>query len=450
MMFEPSRRTRAFLCWCVIGWGCAAQLARAEQAEQAPRELTLKDALDIAAAHSPSLQQARAQSDAAEGRTVQSRSVLLPQLTGTASYARVHGAGTGQLGAGAGTSTAGLMGGPQGTYNRFSIGAAVTQVLWDYRAIENLRASGLNFDAQRATERATFLQTQLDVRTRFFEAVAARALIHVQEELVENQRLNSEEVAQFVKVGVRPEIDLLQAQTDFANARVQLLSAQNTYAVAKAGLRQSIGMQDASSFEVADDELGEMQQEGRALTILVDDALAHRPEIESLERSRAAAEASLAAARGGYLPTVAANAGIAEVGRQFDGLSTNWNLGVSLTWQAFQGGLTTGQVEEARALSIVQVSQLSAIRLQVQYDVEQAKSTIENTRASLSAAEEALRLARSQLEQAQGRYREGISTIIELREAQFAVTSASSQLVQAQLNLYRARAQLMAALGQDT
>lgn len=450
MRFEPSRHARALLCWCVIGWGTAAQGVRAEQAEQAPRELTLKEALDTAAGHSPTLQQARAESDVAEGRTVQARSVLLPQITGTASYARVHGSGTGQLGSTPASSTAGLTGSGLGTYNRFSLGAAVTQVLWDYGAIETLRASGLSFDAQRATERATVLQTQLDVRTRFFEAVAARALIHVQEELLENQRLNSDEVGQFVKVGVRPEIDLLQAQTDFANARVQLLSAQNTYAIAKAALRQSIGMQDASRFEVAEDKLSDMPQETRALTILVDDALAHRPEIVSLERSRAAARASLAAARAGYLPTLAANAGIAEVGREVDDLSTNWNLGVSLTWQVFQGGLTSGQVDEARALSVVQDSQLSAIRLQVQYDVEQAKSTIENTQASLSAAEEAQRLARSQLEQAQGRYREGISTIIELRDAQFAVTSASSQLVQAQLNLYRARAQLMAALGQDS
>lgn len=446
MNWIPSRRVRTFLCWGVLGWGSVAQ---AEQAERAPRELTLKEALEIAATHSPTLQQARAQSDAAEGRTQQARSVLLPQVTGTASYARIHGSGTSQLGA-AGGSTAGLSGGALGTYNRFSVGATVTQVLWDYEAIESLRASGFSFDAQRATERASALQTQLDVRTQFFEAVAARALIHVQEEQLENQRLNSDEVQQFVNVGLRPEIDLLQAQTDFANARVALLSAQNTYAVAKAALRQTIGMRSATSFEVADDKLGEMPQEGRALPILVDDALSHRPEIESLERSRAAARASVAAARAGYLPTLAANGGVAEVGRQIDDLSTNWNLGVSLTWQLFQGGLTAGQVDEARALATVQDSQLAAVRLQVQYDVEQAKSTIENTQASLSAAEEALRLARSQLEQAQGRYREGISTIIELRDAQFTVTSASSQLVQAQLNLYRARAQLMAALGQDS
>lgn len=435
--------------WCALAWAASISLSTA-RAEQPPRELTLKEALEIARTQSPTVQQARAQSAAASGRSSQARSVLLPQVTGTASYARVHGAGTAQLGASAASSTAGLTGSAQGTYNRFSIGAAVTQVLWDYSAIERLRAAGLSFDAARATERATQLQIELDVRTRFFEAQAARALIHVQEQLLENQRLNQDEVARFVQVGVRPEIDLLQAQTDLANARVALLSAQNQYVIAKAGLRQAIGMQVATPFEVKDAALDVVDQEAQAVGVLVEAALKQRPEIESLERSRAAARATIASARAGYLPTLAANGGVAEVGREIDELSTNWNLGVSLTWQLFQGGLTSGEVEEARALALVQESELAAIRLQIQYDVEQAKSTIENTQASLLAAEEALRLAGSQLAQAQARYREGISTIIELREAQLGLTSASSQLVQAQLSLYRARAQLMAALGRDT
>ena len=449
MASKPAELARTFSCWCAFGWATWICVTPA-RAEQPPHELTLKEALAIAATHSPALQQARAQSAAAKGRTVQTRSVLFPQVTGTAVYARVHGAGTTQLGAAAGSTTAGLTSSVSGSYNRFSLGAAVTQVLWDYAAIERLRAAGFSFDASRATERATELQAELDVRTRFFEARAARALIHVQEEALENRRLNQSEVARFVEVGVRPEIDLLQAQTDLANARVALLSAQNQYGIAKASLRQAIGMQAATDFEVADDTLAALEQETRALPVLVDAALKQRPEIESLERSREAARASVSAARGEYQPTLSANAGIAEVGRELAGLSTNWNVGVALTWQVFSGGLTNGQVDEARALVVVQDSELASIRLRVQYDVEQAKSTIETTQASLSAAEEALRLAGSQLAQAQARYREGISTIIELRDAQFGLTSASSQLVQAQLDLYRARAQLMAALGTDT
>ncbi|HKP61810.1 MAG TPA: TolC family protein [Polyangiales bacterium] len=417
--------------------------ARAEQQqERTPRELSLKDALRIAAEHSPVLAQSQAQADAADGRTTQARSVLLPQITATASYARQHGAGS-QLGLGTFSANA------SGTYNRFAFGAAATQTLWDYEAIERLRAAGLSFDAARATARASQLQTALNVRTLFFEARAARALIGVQQAAFENQQLNLNEVDAFVKVGVRPEIDLLQAQTDLANARVALLSARNQYGLAKASLRQAIGLRDADDFDVTDDTLPELNQENRALPILVQDALSHRPELESLKHERAAAEATLSAAKGTYWPTLQANAGVTEAGQEPSQLGTNWTVGVALTWPLFQGGLSNGMVDEARALSAVQQSQFDIVALQVQYDVEQARSTIENTQASLSAADEALRLAKSQLEQAQARYRQGISSIIELRDAQFGLTSASAQLVQAQLNLYRARAQLMAALGQE-
>ncbi|HKU43708.1 MAG TPA: TolC family protein, partial [Polyangiales bacterium] len=438
-------RIAALLCLWV---SLAPPRSAAAEAESAPRELSLAEALRIASQRSPVLAQVRAELAVAEGRRIQSRAPLLPQVTASAAYARVHGAGTAQLSTAPGGSSADLSSG-SGTYDRFAFGVAATQTIWDYEAIETLRAAGLTVDAARATERASQLQTALDVRTLFFQARAARALIGVQEAAFENQRQNLEEVRSFVQVGVRPEIDLLQAQTDLANARVSLLTARNTYGIAKASLRQAIGWTEASDFEVGNDTLPELSQEGRALPVLLSAALQRRPELLRLKRSRAAADATLSAARGSYWPTLAANAGASEIGRTPNDLNLNWNIGLSVNWQLFQGGLSAGQVDEARALLAVQESQYDTLVLQVQFEVEQARSTIENTSASLSAAEEALQLARSQLEQAQARYRQGISTIIELRDAQFGLTSASAQLVQAQLDLYRARAQLMAALGQD-
>jgi outer membrane protein len=439
----PAYRPRAALVCCLMGTLWVSRPARAQ--EQPPRELSLQDALRMAAERNPALAQARAQAAAADGRTTQVRSVLLPQVSTMASYARIRGTATSQLEAAAASelSRAGV------TYDRFVLSATATQTLWDYEAIQRLRAAGFDFEAAKASARASQLQTALDVRTLFFEARAARALIAVQQATFENQQQNLTEVQAFVQVGVRPEIDLLQAQTDLANARVSLLSARNQYALAKASLRQAIGLQDAGDFEVKDDTLPELSQENRALPLLVKDALQHRPELESLKQTRAAAGATLSAARGTYWPTLAANGGVSGVGPALGDLNFGWTAGVALIWPLFQGGSSNGQVDEARALAAVQQSQFDALELQVQFDVEQARSTIENTQASLSATEEALRLARAQLEQAQARYRQGISSIIELRDAQFGLTSASAQLVQAQLNLYRARAQLMAALGQD-
>ena len=46
-----------------------------------------------------------------------------------------------------------------------------------------------------------------------------------------------------MEVGTRPEIDLLQASADQANAQVALISAQNDYAAASALLNQAMGVE---------------------------------------------------------------------------------------------------------------------------------------------------------------------------------------------------------------
>ena len=55
--------------------------------------------------------------------------------------------------------------------------------------------------------------------------------------------------------------------------------------------------------------------------------------------------------------------------------------------------------------------------------------------------------ARDQLRLAEARYAQGLGSVIELGDAQVAVTAAAAQDVQARFNLSAARAQLMSALG---
>ena len=65
----------------------------------------------------------------------------------------------------------------------------------------------------------------------------------------------------------------------------------------------------------------------------------------------------------------------------------------------------------------------------------------------ISASQDALVNARDQLRLAEARYAQGLGSVIELGDAQVAVTAAAAQDVQARFNLSAARAQLMSALG---
>jgi outer membrane protein len=104
-------------------------------------------------------------------------------------------------------------------------------------------------------------------------------------------------------------------------------------------------------------------------------------------------------------------------------------------------------VHEAEANLGVTMAQLENERLQVRFDVENAALSVKGAKATIEAAQDALVNARERLRLAEGRYESGVGTIIELGDAQVALTNAAATLVQAQFNLGSARAQLLSALG---
>ena len=162
---------------------------------------------------------------------------------------------------------------------------------------------------------------------------------------------------------------------------------------------------------------------------------------------RRAQELTISAVKGAYGPSLSAIANFSEIGVAANSLAPNWYVGLGLTWNLLQGGLTRGQIREAKGTLENLVGQEQALRLQVQVDVEQGRLGVQAAKATISAADEALVNARSQLTLAEKRYEHGLGNAVELSDAQVAYTTAEAQVVQSKFNLAAARAQLLAALG---
>jgi len=182
---------------------------------------------------------------------------------------------------------------------------------------------------------------------------------------------------------------------------------------------------------------------------LLPQAIKARPDLQSLADQIRAQEATIRATKGGYGPALNAGAGFSESGPALDNMGWNWNVALSLTWQFFGGGITQQQVREAKATASVLSGQYEIQRQQIRLDLEQARLAVRAAKASVEATHEAVVNAREQLRLAEGRYGAGVGNVIELGDAQVAMTTASAQEVQAQFGLATARAQLMLALGQD-
>jgi outer membrane protein len=407
----------------------------------------------------PQLRAARAQTAVAQATAEVARSPLLPQVVGTADYSHQWGsfrapAGS-SSGAGAATTPGGtaIGGSLSNQTNVYSFGITATQLIYDFgQTSEKFRAANANVDAQRYEEQVTRISVLSSVRIAYFTARADKELVDVAQETLDNQKKHLTQVQAFVTVGTQPEIALAQQKAAVANALVQVIASHNNYDTAKAQLNAAAGLVGGTEYDVTDEQEPPVEGEEQPLETLVGKAFAARPELANLYKLEDAQEATVRSAKGGYGPTLAANGGASEFQLNsstpaFDSFSPNINVGVSLTWPLFQGGLTVATVRQAEANLSSISAQRDLAELQIQQGVNTAQLAVRAAKATIGAANDALTSAREQLRLAEQRFATGVGNIIELDDAQVAYTSAAAQVVQARYNLSTARAQLLAALG---
>lgn len=417
--------------------------------------LRLADAIEIGLKNQPAVKQAHAQTTAAQARADQAGAPLLPQLTLVASYQRRYGSAIvpGAVPGGGTTSPGGVPTNVASTTDKsgidiFTFGGSATQLIWDFNQVRGrARAADRLAMSAEEQERVAAYVTTANIRRNFFVAREQKALIKVAADTRANVQRHLEQTRGFVNVGLQPDIALARAETDLANADVTLVNAQNNYEIAKTSLASSIGDPASAALEIADDEIGMVEGEDQPIETLVTRAMTARPEVRALDRQSESLNLTIRALRGGYGPSLSASAGASETGTALDRLGPAWNVGMTLSWPVFQGGLTRAQVREAEANVQVTLAQLEAQRLQIRIDVQQAALSLRAVKVSQAATERAAVNAREQLRLAQGRFAQGVGNAIELGDAQVAMTNAETQLVQARFNLSAARANLLAALG---
>lgn len=393
--------------------------------------VSLDEALASSRAQHPLVRRAAATIDGARARISTVKSGYLPQVSANASYDRSWQKG-------------------QGSFNIFSFGANADQLIWDFgRTTNSIDATKAAAEATEDDRQTTLLNLELEVRTVYFTARAQKALVAVAKESLANQLKHYAQIEGFVEVGTRPSIDLVQTKTDVANARVQLTNAESDYQATKAALNRAMGVERSTDYEVADVTMTVVEGEDATIESLLEEAIGARPELAAYRDRLRAQELSIASLKGDYWPSIGASVSFNDRGRELDNMAWDLTGGVSLIWPIFQGGLTNAQVQEAEATQRELEADVEGVRQELRLELEQVRASLRGAKEALVAADEARESARVRLELAEGRYETGVGNIIELGDAQLALTSAEAQRVQADFNLAAGRARLLKALGRS-
>lgn len=432
------------MLWVMVGlW-----VAMGAPEDSAKRTVTLEAALRTAQATHPAVRQAQALWEQQVATTAVQRANLLPQLNGNAAYSR----STNNFAQSPGALPRDV--GQRGdavqstSVNYYSLGLTLTQLIYDFgQTFEQYNAAKLQAESQQQSARDALASALMDVRSAFFAARQAQAAMLVQQENLANQEKHRAQIEAYVRVGKRPNIDLLQARTDYSNARVQLLAADANYRISLAKLNRTMGVESDIDYVVADEHLPPIDGEDAPMETLLREALDSRADYRAMALAIASQRRTTAAAGGAYWPSLNASAGITDAGQQANNLAWNWHVGLNLNWSLFGSGETWYNVRAQEHAVAALVAQHDGLRQDIRLAVEQAQQNVQSARAELDAAEDARLNAQELLKQAEGRYNAGIGSIIELGDAQLKFTQAATQKVQNEYALASARVTLHRSLG---
>ena len=410
--------------------------------------LTLADALAVAQALHPTLAARQAEITVAQARLVQRLAARRPVVTASATYELSVASGVSRVG---GSLDVPTDEGPRMevvTQRFYSLGVSASQRILDF-GLTRARVRAAEAEALAAERRALSaeLDVLLGVRVAWHEALAAQQLVAVTREAEARARENEAQVRRFVETGLRAPVEQAQAEADVAMAEVAALNAEVAQYEALLLLMEAMGLPDVGALRLADSRPEALLEEELPDEALLALAVEQRPDLQAVRASLLASELTVEAAERAGLPVLNATANLSATGRDDQRIGWSAAVGLRLSWDAYRGGSIRAQADEAAALLAVQEAEERRLVQQLRTDLLAARGRIRATAGALSAADRGVAAARERLRLAEGRYTNGVGSLIEVSDARLGVVQAEGQRIQSELDLAVARVRLFAALG---
>ncbi len=250
-------------------------------------------------------------------------------------------------------------------------------------------------------------------------------------------------------VGLAGDLDFLAADGAYAAARAQLFDLERVRAQAENALTLLVG-------KVPDDlpPGRRLSEQDLPLDIAVDvpsEVLLHRPDVRAAEQKLIAANANIGAARAAFLPRIGLSLAFGTASRTLSGLFDSgtgaWSFAPSLVQPLFDSGRIQGGVDLAGARKVIAVAEYEKTIQQAFREVADLLVARDRLAEQLTAQESAERTQSERLRLVDARYRAGVSSYLEVLDAQRDAFAASQGTVQLRRALFVTAAQLYKALG---
>ena len=449
-----------------VAFGLVAVAGRTAHAQQKDTlRLTIQAAVEQAVVSSDEIRISQAQIELADAQVTAARAAGLPQARVTSTYTHAYENARAQA--------VGSVFNQPNTYNTsLNLSQAVFQ---GGRIVAAKRLSESTRDAARFDQRETRARVSVDAQRAYLQALYTQQLAALQDTNLALATSRLAQVQQLERAGRAARYDVLRASVARSGIEPLLLQARNDRDIALLELKRQLNIPLDQPVKLMSGIDAAVLR--ATLASLVDTAAAlDRASLRSAELAVRAREEGMRIARADYLPTVSLSlqsgyqafpppgfgfpSKLGESATTFcanpastqscqnGGWFSDRSVLATATWAAFDGFRTRSNVAVARAQAHIADLQLRQQREVVALDVARTRSELARSLAVYEARRQTVAEAAEAFQLASLRFTTGLSTQLEVSDAQLSMLNAQSGAVRSVYDLYLAAADLARALGQ--
>ena len=334
-----------------------------------------------------------------------------------------------------------------GPFGVFDIRGYLTQRVLDFTSIRNTQSSGQMVKAAEQNYQNSRDTVALVVGGLYLQAVAGESRVDSERTQVTTAEAVYNQAVDYKKSGVIPAIDVLRAQVELEADRQRLVSAENDFQKMKLGLAQAIGLPLGQQIRLSD-KLSPESAPAVTLQQALERAYENRSDYRSAQFMVKAAEFTRRAASAERYPTVAASVDYGTIGQGVTQNHGTFTAAIGVNIPIYEGGRIEAKVTEADAVLKQREAERDALRSRIEFEVRTVFLDLKSTLDQVTLAGNARSLAETQVAQARDRFAAGVTTSLEVVQAQQALAVASDNYISSLFNYNLAKGSLARTAGQ--
>ncbi len=334
-----------------------------------------------------------------------------------------------------------------GPFNVFDFRAYLTQNVFDYSAIQNAKAGAATATAARFTYQDARDLVVAMATSLYLQTVTSQGRIEAARAQFKTAGAVYDRAMAMKEAGTVPGIEVLRAQVQMQAEQQRVIVFENDFAKQKLALARAIGLPLGQAYDLAD-PMPFVPLPPVPLEELLKQAYDSRADLQSLAAQVRAAQASRQAALGANLPSFALAADYGTIGQTVSSAKRTFSVTANVRIPIFEGGRTQARVLQADAFLREQRAQQDDLRARIEYEIRSALLDVKAADDRVQVARSAADLAGQQLMQARDRFEAGVTSSLEVVQAQEAVATATDNYLSSVYAHNAAKIALARAVGQ--